>query len=405
MVPHRVPALRAARVTEGLPEGGRLPQPPGPQLQSDQRGEGALGRAARGAAAAQHLGEGGDRREPALGRGVHHRVHPALHQRQGGLQAGERGLLPLGLLRFEQLPAAEHPLELRRIAQVEAADLLLQGGHVHRDPPGVLLDGAEQVGAQPRDVLEQPVVGGLAQGEVEPDLLRGDLQAPAELRDAGGEQRRRIGQGQADVGGADDLAGERSDGVADLLGDEDPAHLLQHADQRPGHRLRLGREPGGAQRAAHRLHHLRRDGLAELLPHRDGPLDPLRAAPRLGVDQAARQHRHLVEPQVGQVEGVDDLPPLALHDARISPRDHGVPGDVLGHLPVDGPGVRGGRRGQHVGDLPHDGGELLWVAEYGEWVFVRVVSATRQVSHRATSCRMEESTVATLSAVRRVSAK
>src|SRR5690606_15905434 len=39
VVPHRVPALRAARVTEGLPEGGRLPQPPGPQLQSDQRGE------------------------------------------------------------------------------------------------------------------------------------------------------------------------------------------------------------------------------------------------------------------------------------------------------------------------------------------------------------------------------
>ena len=44
---------------------------------------------------------------------------------------------------------------------------------VDHDAAGVVLDGAEQPGAQPRHVREQPLVRALAQGEVEPDLVVG----------------------------------------------------------------------------------------------------------------------------------------------------------------------------------------------------------------------------------------
>ncbi len=87
------------------------------------------------------------------------------------------------------------------------------------------------------------MVRGLAQRQVEPDLVGGDLQALAEGGDAARQQRGRVGQRQADVGGADDLAGQRAERLPDLLADHHAAHLLEHAHERPGHLLGLRRQP------------------------------------------------------------------------------------------------------------------------------------------------------------------
>ena len=76
-----------------------------------------------------------------------------------------------------------------------------------RDAARVGVDRVDQVGAQPRHVREQPLVRGLAQGQVEPHLVGRHLEARAERGDVGRQQRRRAGrrERQPDVGRADHL--------------------------------------------------------------------------------------------------------------------------------------------------------------------------------------------------------
>src|SRR3712207_8300840 len=55
--PEAVPLGRPVLLCHGPPHRRRVAQPPRPQLQAHQGGEGLLGRAARGAPAAHRLGE------------------------------------------------------------------------------------------------------------------------------------------------------------------------------------------------------------------------------------------------------------------------------------------------------------------------------------------------------------
>ncbi len=103
---------------------------------------------------------------------------------------------------------------------------------------GVVGHGADQVVAQPRHVGEEPLVGRLAQREVEQDVVLGDVEPLGERRDVGRHQRRLAGRAerQPDVGGGEHLAGQRRRGRADLGGDHRAGGLAEHAEQRAGHR-------------------------------------------------------------------------------------------------------------------------------------------------------------------------
>jgi hypothetical protein len=82
-------------------------------------------------------------------------------------------------------------------------------------------------------VGEQPVVRRLPQREEEPDLVVVHRQARAELGHPGRQQRRgALGtEREPDVGGADDLAGERAHGGAGLAADQHPADPAEHPAQ------------------------------------------------------------------------------------------------------------------------------------------------------------------------------
>ena len=122
-----------------------------------------------------------------------------------------------------------------------------------------------------------------------------------------------------------------------------PPICLHHAHQRPGHGLGL-RRAGPRRRACRPWSRpcARRSGRRACCHtgtvfsihsdrlHACGLVTPLGSVGRL------------VEPQIGETQRLDDLAALAFHDARVALGDHGVPGDVLRHVPVDGAGARWG---------------------------------------------------------------
>ena len=69
-------------------------------------------------------------------------------------------------------------------------------GGVDGDAAAVVRDRGDQVLAQPRHVGEQPLVGGLAQREVEQDVVLGDVEPLGERRDVGGHQRGLAGRAE-----------------------------------------------------------------------------------------------------------------------------------------------------------------------------------------------------------------
>src|SRR3954463_10457564 len=77
---------------------------------------------------------------------------------------------------------------------------------------------------------------GLAQREEQPDLVDRDLQTLAEGGHRLRQQRRTPGgtERQTDVGGADDLAGKRTQGLPELRAEEQAADLSEHAQQGGG---------------------------------------------------------------------------------------------------------------------------------------------------------------------------
>ncbi len=164
-------------------------------------------------------------------------------------------------------------------ARVDAAHRLLDGVAVDGDAVRVRLDRAQHVRAQPRDVLEQPLVGRLAQGHVQAHLVLGDLQALAVRLDVGRDERGGAGRSErkADVAGREHLGRELAERLAELAAEERAAERGDHRLHRP----ELGAGLLGNE-VAHRAHHAPGDRVAELLPHVEGVVDPFVAVPRGG---------------------------------------------------------------------------------------------------------------------------
>ena len=93
MAPERVAARDAAVLGQGRPQRRRLAEAAGAQLEADQRGERLLGRAARGPAAAEGLGEADHVGQPVAGGAVDDVADPALDEGERGLQPGQGGPL------------------------------------------------------------------------------------------------------------------------------------------------------------------------------------------------------------------------------------------------------------------------------------------------------------------------
>ena len=97
--------------------------------------------------------------------------------------------------------ALEQLLHRLGVGRVDAAhlllDRLLDAVDVDLDALGVVRDRADQVVAQPRDVGEEPLVGGLAQREVEQHVVVGDVEPLGEGGDVGRHQRGLAGRGRA----------------------------------------------------------------------------------------------------------------------------------------------------------------------------------------------------------------
>jgi hypothetical protein len=108
-------------------------------------------------------------RHAALGGLSDHIVDPALDERESGLEPDECGLLPGCLLRLEQA-AVEGFLQRLGVRWVDVADGLFDGAEVDRDTATKLLDRTEQVGLQPRHMLEEALCCTLTQRQVEQNV-------------------------------------------------------------------------------------------------------------------------------------------------------------------------------------------------------------------------------------------
>ena len=308
--PDRVAGLLALAGAQRAPQRRGVAQPARPQLEADQRGERLLGRTAGGAAAADGLLQLARRSASGLGGLADDLVDPALDQRERGLEADQRGLLRRGLLaartaRPRAPPGSRPGWSGRCRASTPRCSDDVDGGAA-----AVVLDRGEQVRAQPRHVREQPLVGGLAQREVEQHVVVGHVEALGERGDVGRAAARpcRPGpSGQADVGGAEHLAGEPAERLPDLAAEHRAAGLAEHPDQRAGHRLGLL-----GHRVAHRGHDVLGDRLDEHLPDRRWSARPTRrgSRPRWSVTPAGQLGRG-VEPVVGEPQRVGDAGAVA----------------------------------------------------------------------------------------------
>ena len=107
------------------------------------------------------------------------------------------------------------------------------------------------------------LVGGFAQGHVQPDLVFRDFEAFAVRLDVGRDERGRArrSQREADVAGGEHLGGEVAQGLAELPAEEGAAERGHHRL----HRAELGFRLVGDQ-VAHGADHASRDRVAQLLP-------------------------------------------------------------------------------------------------------------------------------------------
>ena len=336
MHPHTVASLGALTGPQRGPQGGRVAESAGSQLETDQRGEGLLRRTADGTAAAYGLLQLGGRGHPLLGGLADDLVDPALHECQRDLQPLESSLLRRRLVEVEE-STLQGGLHRHRVHRVELAELVLHAGDVDLDAAAVVSHRADQVLAQPRDAGEQSLVSGLAQCEVEEDVVGADVQFAGELLDVGGEQGRLAvrAEGETDVGGAEYVAGQPTQGLTDLRRDHGAGHLPKHADQRTGHRSRFLR-----QRVAQGVDGRARQRLDQPLPHVGGLHDPLGPAPSRCRGDTRGKVRGLVEPVVREAHGVRDRVTLSLRGRRIGRLSGGLAGHVGDDRPVDRAVVR-----------------------------------------------------------------
>ena len=248
------------------------------------------------------------------------------------------------------------------------------------------------------------------------------------MLDVAGQHRagRSRQQGDADVSCAHDLARERGEGIAELHAEGGRTELLRHAEHRLHHRHHLGGDPAGehrpellgqrcvqglgieagnvggiGHRTTHHLLHVLRDWLDVSLPHRQGLLQPLRAAPRQWGASRCRQDGGLIEPHVGKVQGVGDRTCLSVSNDSVAAGLRAgqlLSRDIADHLPVDRPGRAGAacvlQEGtellQRCADRIHVEGVLAGVTR-ARVAGVRVVRAETEsegeIAHMATVAR------------------
>ena len=174
MRPDGVPAADTARIGETAPDGCGLPEPARPELEPDQSGEGTFRRTAGGPPPPDCLGEGTGLGQPVGGHGVDHRRDPSLDEGEHRFQPGQRGFLLLGILRLEEGSPGQGLVQRFGVCRIDRGHCVAQCRGVNGDSPGIVLDGAEQPGAQPGNMREQPVVCRLSHGQEQPDLVRVD---------------------------------------------------------------------------------------------------------------------------------------------------------------------------------------------------------------------------------------
>ena len=218
-LPHRVAASRSRR---------------GRSSQADQRGEGVLGRSAGGSPATDDLLQLAVGGHPVEGGLVDDLVDPALDEREDRLEPDQRRLLRWRLLGSNSPPSSASWSAAGFVGSMpDSFDSML--ADVDGGAAAVVLHGREEVGAEPRHVREQPLVGGLAEGEIEPDVVLGHVEALGEGGDVGRQQRGPAGgrEREPDVGGAEHLGGETAERLADLAAEHRAAGLADETRNGP----------------------------------------------------------------------------------------------------------------------------------------------------------------------------
>ena len=201
--------------------------------------------------------------------------------------------------------------------------------------------------AQPRHLGEEPVVGGLTQGEVEEHVvIRDARQALSKSAHVVGDQGGlALGpEWEPDVGGSQHVGGELAKRGADLGAEHRATGLPEHAHQWPGHGLGLF-----GQGVAHPADDAAGDRLDQPTPDWCGAFDPFGPTPRGGRDHATGQHRGLVEPVVSQTHGVGDRIGVCGRGGGVGLLGTRTTSNVGGQRPVDGAVVGL----HHRLDLPH----------------------------------------------------
>ena len=302
--PQGVAAVDPARVRQRGPQPGGVPQPARPQLQPDQRGEGLLRRAAGRATAAQGLAQRVRRRQARFRRPRAPprppSPRPAREQSPDGpAPPSAPGCPPAGTCPAAGRPAAA-PGSAGRTGRPRPpawpVSTLMPRAYPSTAP--------NRWDAQPRHVGEQPLVGGLAQGEIQPDLLLGHAQALPNASTFSRQQRGLAGraQRQPDVGGADDLARQHAHA---------PARSGRRTSRRPWSAScrSAGRPWPASPRAAHRpCAAPTRSATGSTSSFHAGRVASTHSA-RLqatAVLGAGGQRGHAVEPQVGQAHRLLD---------------------------------------------------------------------------------------------------
>ncbi|CAH0273162.1 hypothetical protein SRABI128_03447 [Microbacterium sp. Bi128] len=182
---------------------------------------------------------------------------------------------------------------------------------------------------------EQARVGQLASGEIQRQLVLGDLEVAAEVGEVLRQDRRvTVGHdGDADIPAADDLGGEATDDVAELRGEERAADRAHQASGARDHLLHVVRGLL-TESVGERVRDAGGDGFGQLLPDRERGGHPRAARHDLGGMGEVGDRRRLAQPQGGERERLIQVGALTRRDAEAV-----LVGDVeglpLGEAPVD----------------------------------------------------------------------
>ena len=387
MGPQRVAAVLTAGLAEGSPQAFGFAQLARPHLQTNERREGALSWTTGGAAAQDRLLQLAERLQAVAHSFGHHHLHPAFHQRQERLQRRQGVLLLRSVLTHED-PRGEDLLHGRGVGGIDAGHRLLDAFGVHGDAASVGVHSGGHARAQPRNMGEQALVGGFAQSQEHHRVALGNTQALTEGADVARQQgwATVIGQRDPHVRGRQHLAGQTGKALGGLHGEHGRAHLLGHTHERAQHRgdlsgqaLRKSGDAGQAaftgagEQGAHRTLHALGDRVDDLLPRRQGGLQPLTARPGRGATASGGELRGAVEPDLGEVHRGFGGRALSVGDAGVALGHQQLAGCVVGQLPVHRPGsrTRAGHRAlhhrtellEHLADLAHvESGTLIFVA-------------------------------------------